>query len=186
MWTEQRITMQLNFTFFTFIKSNANQSCLFWNIHVAPNTMFKGNDSCILLYKIQRCWFLSFFCISLIIFPLPWNHLWQNQITADWLLYWWKMRHISFQEMCDNTIWFMNANRFLVEVKFSTSDICVTMKACFICCSLLQVFNEEVSAWCKRGILNIFIADSAPTEYCTTFQCPCVCHRRDISHFSHI
>ena len=60
MWTEQKITMQLNFTFFTFIKSNANQSCLFWNIHVAPNTMFKGNNSCILLYKIQRCWFLSF------------------------------------------------------------------------------------------------------------------------------
>ena len=60
MWTEQKITMQLNFTFFTFIKSNANQSCLFWNIHVAPKTMFKGNNSCILLYKIQRCWFLSF------------------------------------------------------------------------------------------------------------------------------
>ena len=34
------------------------------------------------------------------------------------------------------------------------------------------------------------IADSAQTEYCTTFHCPCVrlfvCHRRDISHFSHI
>ena len=132
MWTEQKITIQLNFTFFTFIKSNANQSCLFWNIHVAPKTMFKGNNSCILLYKIQKCWYLIFFRISLIIFPLPWNHLWQNQITADWLLYWWKMRHISFQEMCDNTIWFMNANRFLVEVKLSTPDICVTMKACFI------------------------------------------------------
>ena len=34
------------------------------------------------------------------------------------------------------------------------------------------------------------IADSAQTEYCTTFHCSCVrvfvCHRRDISHFSHI
>ena len=34
------------------------------------------------------------------------------------------------------------------------------------------------------------IADSAQTEYCTTFHCPCVCvsvcHKRDISHFSHI
>ena len=93
----------------------------------------------------------------MIIFPLPWNHLWQNQITADWLLYWWKMRHISFQEMCDNTIRFMNANKFLVEVKLSTLDFYVTMKACFICRSLLQVFDEEVSACCKTSILNIFI-----------------------------
>ena len=35
-----------------------------------------------------------------------------------------------------------------------------------------------------------FFADSAQTEYCTTFHCsfvrPSVCHRRDISHFSHI
>ena len=34
------------------------------------------------------------------------------------------------------------------------------------------------------------IADSAQTEYCTTFHCSSVCscvrHRRDISHFSHI
>ena len=34
------------------------------------------------------------------------------------------------------------------------------------------------------------IADSAQTEYCTTFHFPCVRpsvrHRRDISHFSHI
>ena len=30
------------------------------------------------------------------------------------------------------------------------------------------------------------IADSAQTEYCSTFHCPCVRHRRDISHFSHI
>ena len=33
-------------------------------------------------------------------------------------------------------------------------------------------------------------ADSAQTEYCSTFHCPfvrsSVCHRRDISHFSHI
>ena len=36
----------------------------------------------------------------------------------------------------------------------------------------------------------IDIADSAQTEYCPTFHCssvcPCVRHRRDISHFSHI
>ena len=30
------------------------------------------------------------------------------------------------------------------------------------------------------------IADSAQTEHCTTFHCPSVRHRRDISHYSHI
>ena len=30
------------------------------------------------------------------------------------------------------------------------------------------------------------VADSAQTEYCITFHCPCVRHRRDISHFSHM
>ena len=37
--------------------------------------------------------------------------------------------------------------------------------------------------------LPLSIADSAQTEYCTTFHCSfvrqSVCHRRDISHFSH-
>ena len=30
------------------------------------------------------------------------------------------------------------------------------------------------------------IADSVQTEYCSTFHCSSVRHRRDISHFSHI
>ena len=30
------------------------------------------------------------------------------------------------------------------------------------------------------------VADSAQTEYCPTFHCPCVRHSRDISHFSNI
>ena len=37
--------------------------------------------------------------------------------------------------------------------------------------------------------VGILVADSVQTEYCTTFLlsvCSFVCHRRDISHFSHI
>ena len=36
---------------------------------------------------------------------------------------------------------------------------------------------------CGTGILltSFEIAASAQTEYCPTFHCPCVCHRRDIS-----
>ena len=55
-------------------------------------------------------------------------------------------------------------------------------------------------AWLTEICVKIFdliviphrcvIADSAQTEYCPTFHCSCVrpfvCHRRDISHFSHI
>ena len=41
-----------------------------------------------------------------------------------------------------------------------------------------------------RGLMKKNIADSAQIEYCITFHCssvrPCVRHRRDISHFSHI
>ena len=50
-------------------------------------------------------------------------------------------------------------------------------------CALMLVHGKHVS-WCVE------IADSAQTEYCPTFHCSCVrlsvCHRRDISHFSHI
>ena len=119
----------------------------------------------------------------MIIFSLPWNHLWQNQITADWLLYWWKMRHISFQEMCDNTIWFLNAKRFPVEV--NTADICGShkMKVRFVCCSL-QVFDEVVGAccimsqdsWAKRSVLNIFVW--------TYFQLVFCCNKRLTTMFS--
>ena len=59
----------------------------------------------------------------------------------------------------------------------------------------LQAGNKIISTNVfKSGRLEeeiaFFIADSAQTEYCSTFHCPSVCssvcHRRDISHFSHI
>ena len=43
--------------------------------------------------------------------------------------------------------------------------------------------------WKGLFCLLILIADSAQTEYCPTFPLSVrvfVCHRRDISHFSHI
>ena len=57
----------------------------------------------------------------------------------------------------------------------------------FICVCSSCSFDEN----CTRTNCTIFIfADSAQTEYCPTFHCSCVrpfvCHRRDISHFSHI
>ena len=38
----------------------------------------------------------------------------------------------------------------------------------------------------SRWHWRLSIADSAQTEYCSTFHCSSVRHRRDISHFSHI
>ena len=47
---------------------------------------------------------------------------------------------------------------------------------------------NELQTLDKKAIL-LEIADSVQTEYCTTFLLSVsvsVCHRRDISHFSHI
>ena len=51
----------------------------------------------------------------------------------------------------------------------------------------------DVSKIAIAGKSLVSIADSAQTEYCTTFPLsvrpsvrPCVRHRRDISHLSHI
>ena len=50
----------------------------------------------------------------------------------------------------------------------------------------LQSFQVQTLAWTELWE----IADVAQAEYCTTFHCssvrPSVCHRRDISLFSHI
>ena len=57
---------------------------------------------------------------------------------------------------------------------------------------LLQIslLTMQCDNWQERVRCgNNIIADSAQTEYCTTFPLsirPCVRHRRDISHFSHI
>ena len=54
--------------------------------------------------------------------------------------------------------------------------------------NLLHLHSLQASS--LKHFRDQLIADSAQTEYCTTFHCPSVCpfvcHRRDISHFSHI
>ena len=83
----------------------------------------------------------------------------------------------------------------------SASLLCLQHFLCIHKCSIsfaIVVFyvstlylHHFLCIWiCNIFLVLLFaIADSAQTEYCTTFPLsvgPCVRHRRDISHFSHI
>ena len=118
----------------------------------------------------------------------PWSRRWLEAVRTRWGLrcsrfqFDTTLRSSTIVSNNRNTLYIINGTRHQVDVQ-GTPKTCLT--------AIFVLSTSDLHTHRTRAF-DIF-ADSAQTEYCSTFLlsvCPCVrpsvCHRRDISHFSHI
>ena len=84
----------------------------------------------------------------------------------------------SFEEIAQEPQLTLNQNLHLKKSDSTVLSICQWISLSYLI--LISWRNYNIIP------LDANFADSAQTEYCSTFHCSFVRHRRDISHFSHI